>query len=470
MSIFGKFTLHPHQEAAVQWMLGREAEGVRCGFLCDEMGLGKTISAIGLLCTSLKRSCLVLCPLAVVSQWVEALLDAKGGAVFQIEKGMWKYKGGNVLKGRVFVANYDKLTGKKYGELFEKSFDRIVCDEAHVLRNPEGKKYKTLKKIGGDSTFYWFLTGTPIVNSRSDFEALLRLAGAKSGDILSRTLDSVNLKVDVDYHYHRVPFLTQEEAIFYRAIQGRLSQEFQELMDQENHHMAQMMNLLLRLRQISVHPQVYIASKKRTIPGYARGNWKEGATKVEKIVDILRKDKGGHGYVIFCNFKDEMEILKERLSKEDFVKSLSIYNGSMRTEQRIDSLETTKSKMTELEAVQEGFVASACPTLPLDVCGLIEDFIGPRHVVILAQIQCAGTGLNLQHMDRVVFTSPWWTAALMDQAAGRVLRLGQTKKVAIHHVYLEEEMNISLNIDDYMNERVSEKRELCRALLERSLG
>jgi SNF2 family DNA or RNA helicase len=491
MTSFGKFTLHPHQVAAVEWMKARELEGsvdFRGGFLCDEMGLGKTISTIGLLCKSLKRSCLVLCPLAVVSQWVEALLDAKGGAVFQIEKGAWKYMGGNVLKGRIFVTNYDKLTGKKYAELFERDFDRIICDEAHLLRNSDGKKYLALKKIA--CGFYWFLTGTPIVNSSKDFVSLLRLAGGSSSSsgeaatryILRRTLKQVEgaaiKEIKADVHTHRLPFLTEEEALFYRAIQGRLTQEFQQLMDQEHANMNEMLTLLLRLRQISVHPQVYIASKKRTLPGYARANWNKGATKVEKIVDILKEDKGSHGYVIFCNFKDEMEILKDRLSKEDCVKSLSIYNGSMSAEKRVASIGETKAAMSAMttEPGQE-FVdtmlkryASRLPVLPLDVCGLIQDFVGPRHVVILAQIHCAGTGLNLQHMDRVVFTSPWWTAALMDQAAGRVLRLGQTKKVAIHHVYLEEEMNMSLNIDDYMNERVSAKRELCRELLEMASG
>ena len=93
-------------------------------------------------------------------------------------------------------------------------------------------------------------------------------------------------------------------------------------------------------------------------------------------------------------------------------------------------------------------------------------FKGPAHTVLLAQIQCAGTVLNLQHFDRVIFTTPWWTAALMDQAAGRVLRLGQRKQVVIHHIHLEEEGNVSLNIDDFINEKVEEKRELCQRLLE----
>jgi SNF2 family DNA or RNA helicase len=53
----------------------------------------------------------------------------------------------------------------------------------------------------------------------------------------------------------------------------------------------------------------------------------------------------------------------------------------------------------------------------------------------------------------------------MDQSIGRVVRLGQTKVVEVHHLSLSEEMEVSINIDDYINVRVEEKRELCERLL-----
>ena len=110
--------------------------------------------------------------------------------------------------------------------------------------------------------------------------------------------------------------------------------------------------------------------------------------------------------------------------------------------------------------------AKHLPQLPEDVCKyVIDPMVGGRHVILLAQLQSAGTGLNLQFMDRVMFTTPWWTAALMDQAVGRVQRLGQTREVVVHHLMLSEEMDTSLNIDDYMNERVEAKRALCETLL-----
>ena len=54
---------------------------------------------------------------------------------------------------------------------------------------------------------------------------------------------------------------------------------------------------------------------------------------------------------------------------------------------------------------------------------------------------------------------------ISDSRPRSVLRLGQRKQVVIHYVHLEEEGNVSLNIDDFINEKVEGKRELCQQLL-----
>ncbi len=95
------------------------------------------------------------------------------------------------------------------------------------------------------------------------------------------------------------------------------------------------------------------------------------------------------------------------------------------------------------------------------------DYKGDKHQVLLIQIHCGGTGLNLQHMDRVVFMSPWWTAALMDQAVGRVLRIGQKRQVVIHDIKLLEWE--SKNIDTMIFSKIAMKRDLCNLMLGSSL-
>jgi SNF2 family DNA or RNA helicase len=492
-TIGGK-VLHKHQTTAIWWMMEREEDcAAPGGLICDEMGLGKTLTTIGLILNSPVKKTLILGPLAVLRQWVIQLTScgSSAPAIYELKKTTWMLIGGNTKYGQVYITNYDKLLYVPHA--FSKHYNRIICDEAHTLRNSKGKKYIQLRSLSADS--FWCLTGTPIVNSYMDLAALVALfkrtvnpkltpreetaMGWMADYALARSATQlrslgIGIPKPAEVFEHRLPFKSEEEATFYRGIQGIIGAQLDRLMEQDHTDMIMVLLLLMRLRQISVHPQIYINAKKRGNKSYSRPDFVGDSTKTAKILDILNADQGSHGYVIFCNFKDEIDLLEERLKKEGCVANIYTYHGEMSAEQRHAVVTNSESDCVKAAAYQnkgcavDATLQAAFPKaklLPLDCCGLIQDFIGPRHTVILAQIQCAGTGLNLQYMDRVIFTTPWWTAALMDQAAGRVLRLGQTRQVQIHYVRLEEEEDSSINIDDYMNARVEQKRELCQQLI-----
>jgi SNF2 family DNA or RNA helicase len=427
-------------------MIERENETIGSGgLLCDEMGLGKTFSTIGLFLNKKVENTLILGPLAVLDQWAAAIKKTSI-ALFVVEKGVWKHVHGFARHGCVYIANYEKLIFIP-SQFKAISWDRLVCDEAHMIRNYKSEKFIALKKL--KFKHKWFLTGTPIVNRVQDLGALMRLliranplaATTQKGIewmgqyALQRTTEqlreSLTLCPEPIVHSHHLDFKTEEEASFYRGIQGKLAEALQQLMEQDRMDMIMFLALLTRLRQLSTHPQVYISSRRKQLgKAYTREDWVGDSTKTEAIVNILNEDAEPHGFVIFCHFNEEIQILKERLQEEGAV--VYEYNGSMTPAQRTAVIEQTK-KVTD------------------------------KNVVLLAQIQTAGTGLNLQHLDRVIFTSPWWTAALMDQAVGRVVRLGQEKQVHVHYLALVEEETI--NIDSYINERVETKRDLCTQLL-----
>jgi SNF2 family DNA or RNA helicase len=91
-----------------------------------------------------------------------------------------------------------------------------------------------------------------------------------------------------------------------------------------------------------------------------------------------------------------------------------------------------------------------------DVIEKTKSPVGEGHDILLLQLQSGGVGLNLQHFSKIIFMSPWWTAALMDQAVGRAVRIGQKDIVEVTLLVLKEED--SMNIDETMLERVEEKR------------
>lgn len=127
-------------------------------------------------------------------------------------------------------------------------------------------------------------------------------------------------------------------------------------------------------------------------------------------------------------------MLQEYLLECPVVHDCHIYNGSMNEKEKQDAIENSKAEISSFQ--QE---------------------------VLLVQLQSGGTGLNLQHCDRIVFMGPWWTAALMDQAIGRAVRIGQKGQVKVHNLILKEEE--TLNIDKQMLDAMERKRDLCQAFL-----
>ena len=133
-----------------------------------------------------------------------------------------------------------------------------------------------------------------------------------------------------------------------------------------------------------------------------------------------------------------MQMLEEMLKGESLVEIVQQYHGGLSSTQKEDVLE--RSHMPLMEGKQE---------------------------VLLVQLQSGGTGLNLQHFDHIIFTGPWWTSALMDQAVGRAVRIGQTKQVVVYHLRLKAEGDEDLmNIDHFMMEKAELKRELCKKVLQ----
>ena len=87
-----------------------------------------------------------------------------------------------------------------------------------------------------------------------------------------------------------------------------------------------------------------------------------------------------------------------------------------------------------------------------------------QRTVLLLQLQAGGVGLNLQEYDRILFVSPWWTSALMDQAIARAVRMGQTRVVHVYHLHLAAEKDNSVNIDKLVHAKAQQKRQMLARL------
>jgi SNF2 family DNA or RNA helicase len=415
-------------------------ESLGGGLLCDDMGLGKTEEILGLLRNTSLVHTLLLCPKALIPQWRKEFLRC-GFAVHVVEKGAWKRLNVASIPRFVYVTNYDTLIGKPH--LFNRPFNRICLDEAHQGLCKKGRLYERVNSIKRSVT--WVITATPLINSEKDTITLLSLAGYSSKTldalpleqivqeaILHRSMDELrsslpNLPPPAKETFISVDFASEEEADFYQGIQGKILTRWKSL---ERDASPMKFQLFMRLRQLSIHPQVYIGARKREPFGYSRDCWKGTSAKFAATERLLIERKKPTRWIIFCQFKDEMSLLEN-----EFIDRYTVlqYHGDLSEEQKANVLSESENDL-------EG-----------------------KHMLLLINIKSGGVGLNLQHFTHIIFMSPWWTSALMRQSVGRAVRIGQQEEVQVYHLLLKEEE--TLNIDAMMREKVSDKEKQLVSLL-----
>jgi len=458
------FTYFQHQVDGIKWMLRKEMVGtkipsdkgtvnVRGGFQCDDMGLGKTIQVVSVILNHPKDATLLISPLAMIETW-SSVCQRANMAVFEVGKtGEWECKNPLVdAEVAVYISNYEKLYHRI--SLFKRIWDRVVLDEAHKIRNGDGDMAVYARRL--QAPLRWAVTGTPLVNSLKDIVSLLAFIGVPCSRlwkweprflellpqlVIHRSLDALRPVIKgappiPQIHELVLDFESEEEEEFYQGVQGgsesMVAKYAKELLSPQEAFL-----LLLRLRQLSVHPQVYINAKKRNDPRYDRPDWNAPSTKLQMIQAIIASDGSEvHKTIIFCQFNDEMAILRDFLLEQGLAKdeNILLYNGSMNQAERTAVLKRSK-ETTET-------------------------------TVLLLQLQAGGVGLNLQEYDRIIFVSPWWTAALMDQAIARAVRMGQTKVVQVYHLRLAVEHSKTVNIDALISAKAEGKRKMLIRLFE----
>jgi len=464
--LWSGFSYFPHQLEGIRWMMDRERTGVPCdgkvirgGFQCDDMGLGKTIQVAAVIVNHVQPHTLLFAPLAMIDTWT-GVLQRSGCVVYQVSPSTraWERVPStwgiaphwfNRERPAVFVTNYEKLYAS--GSLFSGyTWNRIVLDEAHKIRNGKSRMSTAARAV--PAAYRWAVTGTPLVNSLKDVVALLAFLGVPCDKqfrweprflawlpslLLHRSLDSLRSVIQGAppvpvVHDVVLPFSSSEEEEFYLGVQGIVSESLAAKYKKDVPP-AEMFKLLLRLRQISVHPQIYIDAMRRELgtASYDRPDWTAGSTKLEALHTILLEDDHEtHSYIVFCQFHQEMDLIRQSLLDRGVcdAQHVLMYHGGMSQLERASVLQQSKSLS--------------------------------GRVVLLLQLQAGGVGLNLQEYDRVVFVSPWWTSAMMDQAVARAVRMGQTRVVHVYHLALSAEKDGAIQIDRLIQHKADQKRLL----------
>lgn len=422
-SIKGRLDGH-YQHEGVKWMLDRELqnEEPKGGILADEMGLGKTMQTITTMKGNPKHT-LIITMVGLVGQWRDALIGFGGFKPIIVNSS---YIGllpqcDDELVILTTYSCFQRPKGQVPPCLYQLSWGRIVMDEGHIIRNKKTKLYQEICKLSTD--IKWILTGTPIQNGAKDLRTLLKLIGTdddcdietlRAKYILRRTQKEegkTNTRLQLpplETQVLHIEFGSDVEKTIYMEVENFFQNSVAK--DEAN----AIMEGIVRCRQICSHPMIYFEGclkkskghpiKKRNVEVPAISHYHQGqisnefqSSKITFLCNdiqsnvVLKKAK----CLIFCTWTLEMRLVQSALKSKN-IPSL-IYDGSLSRDNK--------------ETVLYNYKTSTIP-------------------VLILQITCGSTGLNLQCASKVYVMSPHWNPCVELQAIGRAYRKGQTNKVS----------------------------------------
>ena len=385
--------------------------------LGDEMGLGKTIQAIAAL-THLaaegQSHFVVVCPASVLVNWTREIEARSALRVLPLHGpdrhdafADWKGRGG------VAVTTFDALRGFPApggGEV-----GMLVVDEAHSVKNPKTLRSQAVARWTERCGRTLFMTGTPMENRVGEFRNLVRMLDPALADSLGERdamAGSVAFRKAVAPVYLR---RNQEDVLTELPSLQRID-EWEELSasDEEAYREA-------------VRAGNFTAMRRAAYASPAR------SAKLNRLREIVREAReNGQKTVVFSHFKDVLGVVREALD-----------TGS-----------------ADDGPVFGPLTGSVPPGRRQQLVDEFTQVTGPA--VLVAQIQAAGVGLNMQAASVVVLCEPQIKPTLEHQAVARAHRMGQVRSVRVHRLLATG------GVDERMVRMLEDKDRLFDAYARRS--
>lgn len=405
--------LFPHQLDAVKKVLF-EMHGR--AILADEVGLGKTIEAgvilKELMIKGLVKKVLILVPSSLIRQWENELIKT-----FHIPAKA-KHRSYPWAAYDICISSIDLAKKEPHAsEILNQTYDLLIVDEAHRLKNPKTLNYQFVKQI--KSNYCLLLTATPIQNKIDEIFYLMSivrpgLLGDKAsfrkavkkerenGDngaikkliqqsmIRNRRSETGNNWTERNIETVHVNF-TEKEQQFYEKLESI----------QADHSFT---TLTLK--------REFCSSREACYQTIQQLKWNESFknellreieqlphhSKALKTVEFIRQLN--EKCIIFTEYKSS-QLYLQWLLHQNGITSVT-YNGKFRKSKKDWMLQLFKTKAQVLIATDAG-----------------------------------GEGLNLQFCNHMIHYDLPWNPMKLEQRIGRIHRYGQTKNVNIYYIVLK---------------------------------
>lgn len=476
-----KATLRPYQEEGVNWLLDHYNNGLGA-CLADDMGLGKTLQTLAALVSiqeqlEIEKAENVQMDLfnneiPQAKEYLKALIVLPSSLVFNWYNEARKFV--PHFRRIQYIGNDRKLIAKKLDKydliftsysivsrdisIFEKyNFRYLILDESQYIKNKNSKVFKSVNQITAANKIS--LSGTPIENSlddlwsqmqfinpnilgsysffvenyknpiekKQDEQSLLELKKIISPFILRRTKEQV---------LHDLPELSEQ--ILYCDMETAQEKLYEEEKSKARNLILKtadtpidkinIINTLMRLRQLSNHP---------------------------KMIDATSELESGK-YIVVTNFLETLvQSNQKTIIFSSFVSNLEFYKNWCH-EKKIDFCELTgATSLQDRETAVQRFQEQDKPLL------------------FFISLKAGGVGLNITKASYVLFLDPWWNPFAEKQGIARAHRIGQLNKVNVIRfiskntveekiIRLQENKKLlsdSLLVDDFLSPEIASNLE-----------
>lgn len=485
--------LYPHQHEGIKWLWGLHVKGMG-GILGDDMGLGKTMQIasffVGLFASDLIKRALVVVPKTLIAHWSKELSFVGLGSKTRDYSGTSASQRGYALQyilqsGGILLTTYDVVRNNwqalrgdfhgrdGFGDTSEDiaTWDYMVLDEGHLIKNPSTQRAKSLKEI--PCAHRIVLSGTPIQNNLREMWALFdfccpQLLGDKK-EFKARyedTILSANSKDSTDRQKRIGSAVGQElrKRIAPFFLRRMKSEVFPNSSDTADRKLSRKTDIIVWLRLTERQRELYTAFlESKTAHQSLEGSALAALTVLKKICD--------HPSLLTQRAADDIaEGMESMLSAADAaaaeVMSASIARLMEVDESCTGSHAAISCKIAFIMTLLEKLDGEGHRTLVFAQTRKMLDIIqkeiirkhycyrridgtmkasdrekyvqefqrDPSIPIFLLTSKVGGLGLTLTAADRVIIVDPAWNPSTDNQSVDRAYRIGQKLDVIVYRL------------------------------------
>lgn len=374
-------------------------------FIANAPGTGKTIEVLASLTIDkdILTPTVIVCPASVTKNWEkEAKKWCNWAKVHRLES-----RSDPLPKHLcdIYIISWSLLTDRAV-DLLRIRPKLVVADEAHLAKNEETQRSQVLYGLCHRTPHVLLLTGTPLINTRAEYESLQTLFGDKKYIVIRRLLEDAAPDIPM-----------KKRLVLPIHLPKKIQREYQKAQDDFAHWLEQQLAERFDSDEAAAAHRRALAAEALVKIGYLRRLVGKG--KVNATVDwAARAIRVGEPVVIFAEHKDVIEEISRKLDKQR-LRHVKLYGR------------TPKKKRQEIvEEFQRG-------EIPI--------FLGSK---------AAATGITLVRARHLLFTERYWTSAEEEQAEDRIRRIGQTHPTKMWYLHAGG------TIDDRLARIIERKRKL----------